>query len=140
MEALKRILHVDDDTDIRIITKMTLELVGKYEVVQYASGEETLQNAGEPQPQLLLLDVMMPGMSGEELWQRLRGLPGWNRVPAVFMTAKAEQAFSEHLISAGALGVILKPFEPQDLCRQIEAAWSRHLAAMTAAGDDVHRS
>lgn len=126
MEALKRILHVDDDSDIRIITKMTLELVGHYDVVQFASGEETLQAAEAPPPQLLLLDVMMPGMSGENLWHKLNALPGWEDVPVIFMTAKTEQAFARHLIEAGALEVILKPFEPIDLCRQIEAVWVRH--------------
>lgn len=127
METLKRILHVDDDTDIRVITKMTLELVGQYEVVQFASGEETLKAAGEDlPPQMLLLDVMMPGMSGEELWHRLESIPGWEHMPTVFMTAKAEQAFARGLKEAGALDVILKPFEPMELCRQIEEAWAHH--------------
>lgn len=137
MEALKRILHVDDDTDIRVITKMTLELVGHYEVVQFASGEETLQAAGgDVRPQLLLLDVMMPGMSGEELWHKLAALKGWEHVPAIFMTAKTERAFARGLIEAGALDVILKPFEPTELCRQIEAVWAQHHEVGEATNSD----
>lgn len=126
MEVLKRILHVDDDDDIRVITKMTLELVGHYDVRQYPSGEATLDDIGDFSPQLLLLDFMMPGMSGEELWRRLEGRPGFENVPVIFMTAKAEKSFAKNLVDAGALEVILKPFEPTQLCQQIEAAWARH--------------
>lgn len=128
MGDLKRIVHVDDDSDIRVITKMTLELVGHYELTQFASGEETLKAVGTVSPQLLLLDVMMPGMSGEELWRRLRETPELKDTPVIFMTAKAEQAFARGLKEEGALEVILKPFEPIELCRQIEAIWQQHKA------------
>lgn len=125
MGKLERILHVDDDEDIRIITKMTLELVGHYHVDQFGSGQEAIDSAQALSPQLFLLDVMMPGMSGEEAWQRLSALPGLENVPTVFMTAKTEQKFSQGLIEKGALAVIMKPFEPTDLCRQIEEAWAK---------------
>lgn len=128
MGDLKRILHVDDDSDIRVITKMTLELVGKYDVTQFASGEETLDAIETISPQLLLLDVMMPGMSGEELWRRLRERPALKDTPVIFMTAKTEQTFAQNLKAEGALDVILKPFEPTQLCSQIEAAWEKHHA------------
>lgn len=126
MEVLKRILHVDDDTDIRVITKMTLELVGHYDVAQFGSGEEALAAVDALSPQLLLLDFMMPGMSGEELWKRLRERPGFENVPVIFMTAKTEKTFSRGLLDAGALEVVLKPFEPTELCRRLEEAWARH--------------
>lgn len=126
MTKLKRILHVDDDEDIRVITKMTLELVGHYEVEQFASGEDTLDAIEGLSPQLLLLDVMMPGMSGEELYHQLKARPKLENVPVVFMTAKTERSFASGLKEQGALDVILKPFEPTELCRLIEAAWSRH--------------
>lgn len=125
MGKLERILHVDDDEDIRIITKMTLELVGHYQVDQFASGQEAIDRAQELAPQLFLLDVMMPMMGGEETWQHLTALPGLATVPTIFMTAKTEEKFSRGLIEQGALAVIMKPFEPTDLCRQIEEAWSR---------------
>lgn len=128
MGELKRILHVDDDDDIRVITKMTLELVGHYEVEQFSSGEDTLAaiDALSPAPQLFLLDVMMPGMSGDELWRHLKEKPALKDIPVIFMTAKTEQAFARGLKEAGATDVILKPFEPAELCQLIETAWAQH--------------
>ena len=123
MQKLQRILHVDDDEDIRTIARMTLELVGNFHVDQFASGPEAIENAQACAPQLFLLDVMMPEMSGEETWRQLVTLPGLEQVPTIFMTAKAEKEFSQNLINQGALAVITKPFDPQELCQQIEAAW-----------------
>jgi len=125
MAKLERILHVDDDEDIRTLTKMALELVGKYQIDQFGSGEEALSACEGLTPQLFLLDYMMPGMSGEELWRRLQVVPGLEQIPVVFMTAKTEQSFSQRLIDEGALDVITKPFEIGELCRQIEAAWAK---------------
>lgn len=125
MAKLERIVHVDDDEDIRTLTKMALELVGHYQIEQFSSGEETLNAADRLQPQLFLLDYMMPGMSGEELFRRLRELPGFETVPAVFMTAKTEHSFAQRLIEEGALDVITKPFEIGELCQLIEAAWAK---------------
>jgi CheY-like chemotaxis protein len=125
MGKLERILHVDDDEDIRVLTKMILELVGHYQVEQYASGEEALRHAQNLSPQLFLLDYMMPGISGEELWHRLKALPGLEDVPVVFVTAKTDQAFAQGLLQKGALDVILKPFEVNELCPLIENAWAK---------------
>jgi len=123
MEELKKILHVDDDEDIRAIAKMTLELVGHFEVVQCESGPEAINIAQSAKPQLFLLDVMMPEMDGEETWRQLTALPGLEKVPTIFMTAKAEKQFSKTLIRQGALAVITKPFDPTELCDRIQTAW-----------------
>ncbi len=131
MGTLERILHVDDDEDIRTLTKMALELVGKYQVEQYATGEEALAHSTELSAQLFLLDYMMPGMSGEELWRRLKEIPGLENVPVVFMTAKTEEAFTDRLLNMGALSVIMKPFEISELSAQIAEIWTRHQAAAT---------
>ncbi|HGG63876.1 MAG TPA: response regulator [Rhodobacteraceae bacterium] len=129
MEKLERILHVDDDEDIRVLTKMALELVGHYQVDQFASGEDALQSAGSLSPQLFLFDYMMPKMSGIELWRHLKAIPRLNDVPVIFITAKSEQAFAEDLIEEGALSVIVKPFEIGRLCEMIEEAWAKHQTA-----------
>lgn len=129
MEDLKRILHVDDDDDIRVIVKMALELVGQFEVAQYASGAEALKGAAQFKPQMFLLDVMMPEMTGEETWQNLKQIPGFEKIPAVFLTAKAEQAFADRLLEQGCLAVITKPFDPVDLCTRLSQHWSEHNAA-----------
>lgn len=128
MSKLERILHVDDDEDIRTLTKMALELVGKYEVEQFPTGEAALENPAGLTSQLFLLDYMMPGMSGEELWRNLKSVPGLEDVPVVFMTAKAEAAFSERLMEMGALAVIMKPFEIAELSAQIADIWEKYQA------------
>ena len=72
---------------------------------------------------------MMPGMSGDELWQKLLEIPGLEQVPVVFMTAKSEASFAQSLIDEGALSVIVKPFEIGELCGLIEEAWAEHQGA-----------
>lgn len=124
MEELRRILHVDDDEDIRVIVKMALELVGQFEVAQFSSGADALQGAAAFKPQMFLLDVMMPEMTGEETWKNLRKIPGFEHIPAVFLTAKAEEAFAERLLAQGCLAVITKPFDPIDLCTQLSQHWA----------------
>ena len=128
MAKLERILHVDDDEDIRTLTKMALELVGKYEVEQYPSGEAALEHTEDITAQLFLLDYMMPGMSGEELLRNLRDVPGFAHIPAVFMTAKSEGDFAERLTDLGAVAVIAKPFEISELSAQIAKIWDLHQA------------
>jgi two-component system, OmpR family, response regulator len=129
MEKLHRILHVDDAEDIRMIIKITLEMVCHYSVDQFASGEEAVAQANSCNPQLFLLDFMMPDMDGMETWTALRALPGFADIPAIFVTAKAEENFSKSMMDQGALAVITKPFDPMELCGQIEQAWSAHHAA-----------
>ena len=128
MSKLERILHVDDDEDIRTLTKMALELVGKYQVEQFPTGAAALEQPEGLTAQLFLLDYMMPGMSGEELWRRLKEVPGLETVPVVFMTAKTEAAFAQRLMNMGALAVIMKPFEISELSAQIAQIWDKHQA------------
>lgn len=128
MAKLRKVVHVDDDEDIRTLTRMALELVGGYEVTQFGSGEETLRAIDGLDPQLMLLDFMMPGMSGLELWRALRARPGFEGIPAVFITAKSEHAFAEDLVGEGALAVIVKPFDISKLSTMVEEAWARHTA------------
>lgn len=125
MPELKTILHVDDDEDILEITRMALQLVDQFELRQFDSGEAALEAIPEVQPDLLLLDVMMPGMTGPELWDNVRSRPGTADIPAVFVTAKAEDKMSNELRQRGALEVVTKPFDPMTLGAQLRAAWAR---------------
>jgi len=129
MSTLKKILHVDDDQDIRTITQMSLEMVGGFTLKQCASGKEALAVAPQFGPDLLLLDVMMPEMSGEELWHKLMQDPQLAGTPVIFMTAKVERNFLSHLRLDGALAIVEKPFDPMDLSQQISEAWNAHLKA-----------
>ena len=110
MQPLRRILHVDDDEDIRAITKAALELIGNFHVVQFASGIDAVKNAMAHAPQVLLIDMMMPGMNGLQTWERLSSLPGLETAPAIFVTAKSDEAFSNRVIDQGAFAVVTKPF------------------------------
>ena len=117
------ILYVDDEADIREIVQMALELDPTITLRLCASGVEALalQAAGEPAPDLLLLDVMMPDMDGPTTLLRLRENPAWSERPAVFMTARAQAADRERLLALGAVGVIVKPFDPMRLGSEVLA-------------------
>jgi CheY-like chemotaxis protein len=116
-----KVLHVDDDTDILEITKMSLELAGDIEVVQCESGEQALRTVQDYTPDVLLLDVMMPGMSGPETLDKLRELSDLKCTPAIFMTAHARQGEQQEFIDLGAEKVISKPFDPLTLPEEIRA-------------------
>ena len=123
MTDLKRILHVDDDNDIRDIAMLSLQNVGSFEVLQCASGQEALDKAADFDPQLFLFDVMMPGMSGDELWAAFRKVPELSDVPVIFMTAKVERHYVAELMDNGALAVLEKPFDPIMLAEEISHIW-----------------
>jgi CheY-like chemotaxis protein len=125
MLELPRILHVEDDEDIREIVMFALESIGGMDVKQSASGRDALVLAPQMQPDIFLLDYMMPGMNGEETLQALRDMPLFAETPAIFMTAKAQHAEVGKLMRLGAIGVIVKPFNPMTLCEDILSLWSQ---------------
>lgn len=128
-DPLKTILHVDDDVDIRVIIKMALETVGSFEVHQFATGQEAVDAVDSIRPQMLLLDMMMPDMSGEDVWRKISEQPGGSGLPTIFLTAKAEDSFSEELLRKGALAVITKPVDPMILATRIEEIWTQSATA-----------
>ncbi|MBO9396293.1 response regulator [Shimia sp. R9_2] len=125
MTELRKILHVEDDPDIREITLLALVELGGFEVLQCASGEDALAQAVAFAPDLMVLDVMMPGLSGVETLAAMRALPELAQTPAVFMTSKDIASKDEDEIREGAIGAIQKPFDPvalPDQLRQLIAA------------------
>jgi CheY-like chemotaxis protein len=124
-DTLQRILYVEDEPDIQAVARMALEAVGGFTLQVCSSGEEALQTAVEFAPDLLLLDVMMPGMDGPTTLQELRNLPDLANTPAVFMTAKVQPQEIEQFKSFGALDVIPKPFDPMTLSDQIALVWQQ---------------
>mmetsp|Transcript_6277 Transcript_6277/g.10744 ORF Transcript_6277/g.10744 Transcript_6277/m.10744 type:complete len:135 (-) Transcript_6277:56-460(-) len=121
--ATPKILHVDDDLDILEISRMALETVGDLSVTQCSSGFKAVEIAPELQPDLFLLDVMMPEIDGIETLQALRKVPGFGDTPAIFMTAKSSPDDIEMLMRHGALSVIKKPFDPLTLADEIVNLW-----------------
>lgn len=112
MTELQRILYVEDEADIRAVAQLALEAVGGFKVKTCASGEEALREAEAFAPDLLLLDVMMPGMDGPTTLKSLWKISSLAEVPAVFMTAKVQPTEINYFKSLGALDVIAKPFDP----------------------------
>ena len=123
-QALSRILYVEDEDDIREITGLALQAVGGFEVCACASGEEAVARAPQARADLILIDVMMPGMDGFATLRALRGLPETRPVPAIFMTAKVQAAEMDAYRAHGAIGVIPKPFEPMELAEEIRRIWA----------------
>jgi CheY-like chemotaxis protein len=121
-----RILHVDDEPDIREVVDISLGLNPNFEVRACASGAEAVDAAAEWSPILILLDVMMPGMDGPTTLEHLRKNPQTCAIPVVFMTARAQTRELEHFIALGAQGVISKPFDPMTLAFQVQ----NHLQAL----------
>ena len=123
MNTLKHIAYIEDEEDIRTIAKMSLEMIGGYSVDLFASGDEALRQLPARKPQLILMDVMMPGRDGPSTLAALRELPELRTVPVIFMTAKAQQTEVAHYKAIGAIGVITKPFDPMTLAQQVSAIW-----------------
>lgn len=121
MSEKLKILHVEDDSDILEICKLSLELSDDFELRQCADSRAALAVAATFNADILLLDVMMPEMGGEVLLEKLRTLPAYADTPAIFMTARAQQSEQAALLAVGAKAVIVKPFDPMTLGQQIRA-------------------
>jgi CheY-like chemotaxis protein len=126
LNQLRKILHVDDDLDICTITWIVLQEIGGFDVRQCNSGTDAISEAPGFAPDLFLLDVMMPGMTGPETLRELRKLPGHANTPAIFMTAKAQPKDIAAYMSLGAIHVIPKPFDPVTLCGEITESWDQY--------------
>ena len=123
MSTLQKILYVEDEADIQTVAKLALEMLGGFTVKICSSGQQALSEAQAFAPDMVLLDVMMPGMDGPTTLQELRKLPDLAQVPVAFMTAKVQPAEVAHFKSLGAVEVIAKPFDPMTLAQQVRAVW-----------------
>lgn len=112
---MSRILYIDDEPDIREVAQMALELAAGFDVRTAASGEEGLHQAAAWRPDLILLDVMMPGMDGPTVLKKLQDNPETASIPVVFITARTQAQEVAALQALGARGVIAKPFDPMGL-------------------------
>jgi two-component system OmpR family response regulator len=116
---MKRVLYVDDESDIREIAELALKLDLEFDVRVCASGSEAITIAQEWSPQIVLLDVMMPGIDGPTTLGMLRAIPCTHAIPVVFITARAQAGETEKLVTLGAAGVLTKPFDPMTLAAQV---------------------
>lgn len=120
---LKKILLAEDEPDIRLVTCMSLEKLGGFQVEPCESGVVALQRIGDFIPELILLDVMMPEMDGPTTLKNIRKMEKFRQTPVVFLTAKVQASEIQHYRELGALDVITKPFEPVLLASQIRELW-----------------
>jgi len=128
LAQLKNILCIDDEQDILDIAKFALEIAGKYRLDICCGGKEALCRAPALNPDLILLDVMMPGMDGVAVYKALREVPGLKGVPIVFMTAKVQPSEVIEYLDMGVEGVIPKPFDPIALPGAVESMWEKRKA------------
>ncbi|MFY7905294.1 MAG: response regulator [Burkholderiaceae bacterium] len=123
---LERILVVEDDPDIRDILDMSLGTIGGFKLSLHEDARSAIGAVADFAPQLIVLDVMLPDMSGPEalpfLKERLHGLS----TVVVFLTATAGTAVREEFMAKGAQEVMFKPFDPVTLPGLLEGVWSQH--------------
>jgi len=122
-EKLTRVLYVEDEPDIQVVARLALEMLGGFTVEICGSGSEALEKISAFHPQLILLDVMMPGMDGPTTLGNLRKLPQFAATPVIFMTAKVQPSEVAGYKTLGAIAVIPKPFDPMTLAGQISEIW-----------------
>ena len=119
-----RILHIEDDPSLQKLVRVALEQLGGFEVRTVADGPSALRIAGPFAPQLILLDLDLPGMNGVETLHALRAVEGLRDVPAVFLTAAADPRVLGELHALGA-HVLHKPFRPRALVEALARLLTR---------------
>ena len=123
--SLNKILYVEDEADIRTVAQLALEMVGGFTLEVCGNGEEAVRTGPIFNPDLILLDVMMPGMDGPTTLAALRQHPSLQNTPVIFMTAKVQPKEIQGYKELGALDVIAKPFDPMTLAEQVRTIWAR---------------
>ncbi|MCC7265769.1 MAG: response regulator [Caulobacteraceae bacterium] len=118
-----KVLYVDDEPDIREVATISLELDPAIKVRAAESGPQALEwvASGDCRPDVVLLDVMMPGMDGPSVLKALRLLEPTRETPVVFITARAQSHERHRFLDLGAAGVITKPFDPMTLATELRA-------------------
>ena len=122
-ENLNRITYVEDEPDIREVAQIALQTLGGFTLDICTNGREAIEKSPGFDPDLILLDVMMPEMDGIETFRKLRETPELRNTPIIFMTAKAQPQEVEQYLALGAVGIIAKPFDPIALPDEIQAIW-----------------
>jgi len=115
---MARILVAEDERDIRELINFTLMFAG-HTVTLAANGEEAVQKVAEANPELIMMDVRMPRLTGYEACRQIKAMEAWKHVPVVFLTAKGQDEEVQSGIEAGATAYILKPFSPDELTRRV---------------------
>ncbi|MCJ7435526.1 MAG: response regulator [Anaerolineales bacterium] len=121
---MAKILIVEDEPDIRELVAFTLRFAG-HEVVAGANGEEAVQLASQEMPDLILMDVRMPRMTGYDACRVMKASPQLKDIPVVFLSAKGQDTEIQTGLEAGAEEYLLKPFAPDQLVERVKAILAR---------------
>ncbi|OKH55817.1 two-component system response regulator [Calothrix sp. HK-06] len=117
----KCVLIIDDEEDVRAIAQMGLEMGSDWKVLTASSGQEALIIAQTNQPDVILLDMMMPDMDGRATLQKLKANPATVNIPVIMVTAKLQQSDQESFAQLDVVAVFAKPFRPLKLASEIDA-------------------
>ena len=118
------IVVADDDVDIRDLVEFKLTTMG-HEIVSVADGSAAVEACRTSRPDLAVLDVMMPGLTGLEAVREIRSSPEMKDIPVILLTARAQQSDVQTGYDSGADDYITKPFSPKDLASRVEALLAR---------------
>ncbi len=127
---MAKILIAEDERDIRELVSFSLQF-GGFTVVQAANGAEAVEQALKELPDLILMDVRMPKMTGYEACRQMKTIPEVRDIPVVFLSAKGQETEIQTGLEAGAEEYILKPFAPDELVKQVQAVLDRVAARRT---------
>ena len=117
---MSKILIADDEPSLRLLVRATLSANKSFELIEAFDGNEALSKAQKEFPDLILLDVMMPGLSGFEVCERLKNDPKTKNIIIIMLTAKGQQSDRDWAISVGTDYFLTKPFSPIELFNLIE--------------------
>ncbi|MCU0570117.1 MAG: response regulator [Oculatellaceae cyanobacterium Prado106] len=125
MKTIKKVLVIDDEDDLRKLIQTCLELTAGWRVTTASSGQEGLAKAQTDPPDIILIDVMMPGMDGLTLLQHLRADASTQQIPVILLTAKGRSSTPDPFAQWNIQGTIRKPFKPLTLAEQITSVLSQ---------------
>jgi two-component system phosphate regulon response regulator PhoB len=132
----KRILIIEDEEDIRELIRYTLDREG-FGVSEAGTGEEGLRSAADRNPDLVLLDLMLPGKDGLSVCRELKGDEATRNIPVIMVTARGEESDIVAGLELGAEDYVIKPFSPKVLAARIRSVLRRREAAASASPADV---
>lgn len=130
---MPKILVVEDERDIRELIGFTLRFAG-FEVVLIANGIEAIEKAAQEQPDLIILDVRMPRVTGYEVCRRLKEDLATGAIPVVFLSAKGQEEEIQRGLASGAVEYIVKPFAPDELIDQVRGVLQRAVGKGSGEG------
>lgn len=126
MRGKLKVMYAEDDEDIRMIAKMAMEMNDTLQVQDYNSGAKILENLLNVKPDIIVLDVQMPDLSGVDTLDKIKATKGFENVPVIFLTSSLGEGELALYYAVGAAGVLEKPFDPMTLAYKIINIYSLH--------------